>query len=357
MTMTPAALYAQLISEQQLRPDASQAAVIEELETVHHTLTRKPHFWQRWLPQRPSEQPQGLYLWGSVGTGKTCLVDLFYATLPGQRKRRQHYHVFMTQMHQHMTELQGASDPINRIADRLARAIDVLCLDEFMVKDITNAMLLARLIDALLKRNIVLICTSNIVPDELYLNGLQRQNFLPTIALLKQRLKVMELSSEHDYRAEHPQDAQRFHHPDDEEAAHAMSRQFLHLTEGEACDKKLRIAGRPIAVVQRSQNIAWFDFQALCDVPRHHTDFLHIAQQFPIVFISHMPDLRTTPGTLVTTFMHLVDILYEAGTIITISSAVPLESQEPQDTRQRMEFQRTRSRLQQMLSPHWQQAL
>lgn len=338
---SPLERYQQLVDHGELEDDPQQAAVMHQLDGLHHTI--KPRRW--W--QRAEPLPKhGIYLWGSVGSGKTCLMDIFYQATPGCW--RCHSHVFFESLLDQLADLQTTRlDPLPIIAKRIAKQTRLICLDEFQVDDIANAMLLTRLLPLLFAHGINLVTTSNTPPQDLYLNGLQRQNFMPTIALIKRELQILELSSTKDYRQLHQEDQQHWHSPNDDIAEHAMQRQFLHYSNGEVQQKRLWLIGRPLTVLQRSNNSIWFDFLSLCQPPRCQRDYLQLAKKFEIFFISNISPIPANKVDLALNFIHLIDVLYDQQIQLFVSADCPIEDIYPSGQYQ-ARFTRTISRLKEM---------
>jgi cell division protein ZapE len=344
-------------------PDAAQAAAIDELDALWHQLVefkaKRNQFLGRSLLS--PEVPKGLYLWGGVGRGKTFLMDAFYACLPYNRKRRIHFHNFMAEVHQEMKALAGEADPLMALADNIERSTRVLCLDEFHVDDIADAMILGRLLTALLERGVVLMITSNYPPDSLYAKGLQRQNFLPAIELLKSALKVLNIDSGHDYRLRAMTREPLFLVTDtaleDAENEVLMSVLFNRIAgETRRDEKHVDVLGRMIPVKRIAYQVVWFEFKELCGGAHSQTDYLEIAHRFPTVFVSHIPQLTTDLAAEAKRFTWLIDVLYDNHVRLVASAAVPLEEVYA-DEMSFGEASRTASRLAEMQTQHYLQQL
>ncbi|BCK87478.1 cell division protein ZapE [Sideroxyarcus emersonii] len=330
--------------------DTRQTAAIEELETLWHQLVefkaRRNQFLGRSLLS--PAVPKGLYIWGGVGRGKTFLMDGFYHCLPYRRKRRIHFHNFMLEVHQEMKRHAHERDPLMAVAAKIERSTRLLCLDEFHVDDIADAMILGRLLAALLERGVVLLTTSNYSPDALYPNGLQRQNFLPAIALLKRELKVLHLDSDTDYRMLHMARDPLFTLATDAKAEERMGAFFRRLTadmhaETEAIQvKQIRIPVRRVA-----REVVWFDFKVLCGGHHDQSDYLEIAHRYPTVFVSGIPRMTAENAPEARRFAWLIDVLYDNHVKLVASFEV-----EPgmlyEDGRHDSESQRITSRLAEM---------
>ena len=289
MTMTPISYYLKKCHEGLLTQDQQQLDVLSHLQKIYYELLReqkKRTGLQRHF--RSLKLMKGLYLWGGIGIGKTSLMDCFYECIPFKEKRRMHFHEFMRWIHAELKKYQGEKNPINKIADNIAKKTLLLCFDELIVNDITDAMLLARLFDALFSAGVCLVTTSNTHPDDLYYRGLQRPLFLPAIELLKRHTDVTHLMSQTDYRLRHFQQAGVFYTPDDESADAKMEAAFLVLAGHLPINHdSLKINDREIVVKKSTDDIVWFDFEVICHPPRSQHDYLALAHQYKMIFISH----------------------------------------------------------------------
>ena len=339
--------------------DAAQAAAIEELDVLWHQLvdfkSRRNQFLGRSLLS--PEVPRGLYLWGGVGRGKTLLMDAFYASLPYRRKRRIHFHNFMAEVHHEMKALAGEADPLIALADNIAKSTRLLCLDEFHVNDIADAMILGRLITALFERSVVLMTTSNIPPDDLYANGLQRKNFLPVIALLKRELKVMHIENGSDYRLRAMTREPLFLVAKNEPGAAENEARMAALFDKIAGQTRqdvthIEVLGRMIPVKRVAHNVVWFDFRELCGGAHSQPDYLEIAHRYSSVFVSHIPRLTEDFASEARRFNWLIDVFYDNHVRLVATSAVPLEDVFTDDMASG-EFSRTASRLTEMQTLHY----
>lgn len=356
--LTPQARYQQDLAQPDFLPDAAQAKAVAHTQRLFDELLKTPlpkASWRQKLLRRvPSSPPiQGLYFWGGVGRGKTYLVDNFYACLPFAQKQRVHFHHFMRNTHEALKQQQLQRDPLKQIARTLAQNTRVLCLDEFHVSDITDAMILSGLLHALFETGVVLVATSNSPPDELYKNGLQRERFLPAIALLKQHLQVVELDSGVDYRLRALQQAPVYFHPLDSVAEQALAEHFERLSPdvGEV-GKLLHINGRDIPCVRCGDGVVWLDFRVLCNIPRAVKDYIEIATCFNTVLLSHVPQMleeNEADDDFARRLIELVDEFYDRNVKLIISAAVAPEDLY-QGSQLTFAFQRTISRLQEMRS-------
>lgn len=293
---------------------------------------------------------RGLYLWGGVGRGKTYLVDTFVDALPMEHKQRIHFHSFMRAVHAELKELKQQQDPLRIVARRFAEQARVICLDEFFVSDITDAMLLYGLLKELFAQGVTLITTSNILPDDLYKDGLQRARFLPAIDLLKQHLDVLNVDGGVDYRLRYLEKAEIYHYPLDDRAEQVLADVFTHIApEPGHRGGDLEIEGRFIPTLREADGVIWFNFRAICDGPRGTNDYIEIARCFHTVLISNIPVMDWQMENQARRFVNLVDEFYDRSVKLILSAAAPpLEIYTGQKLK--FEFQRTVSRLQEMQS-------
>ena len=336
--------------------DPGQVRIIAGLEKLQARLMRRKPLWRRLhdLVMPGQEQiydpVRGLYIWGDVGRGKTFLMDLFYAGLKIDNKKRIHFHRMMHEVHDRLRSLGDIEDPLDRVAADIAKETRVLCFDEFFVSDIGDAMILGRLLDGLFRRGVTLVATSNSRPDDLYKDGLQRQRFLPAINQLKQHTETINLIGDTDYRLRLLQKAGTYLTPDDEHAAQALASFFeesasTRIREDEALD----INGRQIRARKCAKGVVWFDFESVCEGPRSQADYIEIARWYPSVIISGVPRLDSGQDDQARRFIALVDEFYDRRVKLVISAdsdAATLYS----GVRLRFEFDRTASRLIEMQS-------
>ena len=347
---SPTERYAAAIAAGRLRPDPGQARAVEAFEQLHGALDgtgrRSP---VRFLRRR-REGVRGLYLWGGVGRGKTLLMDDFFAGLAGVPKRRAHFHRFMSSVHAELNRLRAerVKDPLGLVATDWAAEVRVLCLDEFHVRDIADAMILARLLRGLFERGVTLVTTSNVPPTRLYQGGLQRDRFLPAIAELEFRLQVLELAGTEDHRLRALERADVYHAPLGPAASASMEACFASLEpSGRTEDGPLVILGRRIATVRRADGIAWFGFDQLCDGPRGAADYIEIARCFHTVLLSDVPVIGPRDRNRARRFISLVDELYDRQVNLVVSAAAPPAGLYPRGP-DAFEYRRTRSRLEEM---------
>ncbi|MEJ1958174.1 MAG: cell division protein ZapE [Nitrosomonadales bacterium] len=357
--MSPKAWYRAASALPDFVCDAAQAIAIDRLDELWHQLmdfkTKRNQFLGRSL--RNPDVPSGLYLWGGVGRGKTFLMDAFYECLPYRRKRRIHFHNFMAEVHHEMKLLGGSNDPLITLAQNIAQSTRVLCLDEFHVDDIADAMILGRLVAAMLERGVVLLTTSNYPPDGLYPHGLQRQNFLPAIDLLKRKLKVLNVDGGNDYRlqtaAREPLFIVATGADEDIASESRLTALFERVAAGTThTGRHIQIMGRPIPVNRAAQNVVWFEFKELCGGAHAQEDYLEIAHHYPTVFLSHIPKMATEQAAEIRRFIWLIDVLYDNHVkLVATSAASPAEI--CTGAMASGEFSRTASRLIEMQSGHY----
>lgn len=298
---------------------------------------------------------KGLYLWGGVGRGKTFIVDNFFHCLPFKEKKRIHFHRFMQEVHHELKKLDNVQEPLMYIADKFAQDFRVLCFDEFHVSDITDAMLLGKLLQGLFDRGVCLVATSNDAPDELYKGGLQRARFLPAIDLLKKYTLVSEVDNGIDYRFRVLQQAEIFHSPLDDDANNKLADYFDQLSPDHVViTDNLTIEGRQIKPKKHTDGVVWFDFSELCDGPRGAADYIEIAKEFQTVLISDIPVLGKEQDDQARRFMTMIDEFYDHKVKVIMTAAAPI-SDLYQGQRLSKSFKRTVSRLQEMCTVEYLQ--
>ena len=352
---TPRQRYVSAVEHGELLPDPAQARLVDCTQELYETLTRdsaKPRNildgLRGIIRDRDRTPIKGLYIWGGVGRGKSMLVNEFHDALPFESKLRIHFHAFMQYIHGELKALARRENPLELVADGLARDTRVICFDEFHVSDIADAMILGGLLQRLFERRVTLVATSNIAPDELYRNGLQRARFLPAIDLIKKHTRVVELDSVLDYRLRALERVEIYHHPLDAQAEAALSDAFEKLSpEGVVQPALIEIAGRSVDALRAAEGIAWFDFAALCETPRSAADYIEIARRFHTILLARVPRLddENRDGTL--RFIHLIDALYERSVNLIISAQGPAESLYA-GRKLKQKFARAASRLEEM---------
>ncbi|MQP65193.1 cell division protein ZapE [Niveispirillum sp. SYP-B3756] len=362
MTEGPLSVYRARRGTGTLKADPAQELAAEKLQSLWHALKDyKPASGQTgWrarfgLTRRPDPAPQGLFIYGDVGRGKSMLMDLFYETVPVEQKVRVHFHAFMLEVHErlHAIRREGSvarkgGDEVVELSKQIAAKGWLLCFDEFHVTDVTNAMILGRLFTALFDQGIVMVATSNWAPDDLYKDGLNRPLFLPFIALLKEKLDVLHLASERDYRLARLMGAKVYHYPLGPGSSTAMQRTFDDLTDGQTPEPvELTVQGRKVAVPRAARGVAWFSFDDLCAKPLGAGDYLAIATHFHTVLIDYVPKLSDAQRNEAKRFMTLIDALYEHKVNAVIAAEVAPERIYAEGTHA-FEFQRTVSRMMEM---------
>jgi cell division protein ZapE len=353
--MTPLQKYQQDLTRDDFQYDAAQENAVAQLQRLYNDFlafkTPPTSFWQRLRGKVPAQQPmQGLYFWGGVGRGKTYLVDTFYECLPTTRKLRIHFHRFMHRVHEELKLLKGVSDPLQRVADKFKQETDILCFDEFFVSDITDAMILGTLMQALFARGITLVATSNIEPDGLYRNGLQRARFLPAIALIKQHTHIVNVDSGIDYRLRTLEKAEIYHQPLDMQAETNLLQYFNALsTEPRQHNVQIDVANRKLHARYEADGVVWFGFDQLCETARSQYDYMELSRCYHTVLLSGVKTMGRQNDDVARRFIALVDEFYERHVKLIISAEAELE-QLYQDGILNFEFRRCVSRLQEMQS-------
>ncbi|MCK2043756.1 cell division protein ZapE [Chromohalobacter salexigens] len=372
---TPLEKYRQDLQRDDFEYDPDQEEAVKHLQRLYDDLVNAPRqsssapsisgdglkskvaklFGKKSAPS-PFEAPPavlGLYFWGGVGRGKTYLVDTFYETLPFADKMRTHFHRFMQRVHNELTHYKGEKNPLTLIAGKFASEARVICLDEFFVKDITDAMILANLLEALFAQGVVLVTTSNIVPDDLYKNGLQRARFIPAIDLLKRHCDVVNVDSGIDYRLRALEQVKIFYHPWGEAADRALGESFHAIAgaEGER-DAEIDVNHRVLQPRRLHEDVVWFEFETLCDGPRSQNDYIELSREFHTVLVSNVPQMSGATEDLARRFINLVDEFYDRGVKLLLSAEVAIESLYTHGQLE-FEFERTLSRLQEMQSKEY----
>ncbi|ADO46756.1 cell division protein ZapE [[Enterobacter] lignolyticus] len=367
-SITPTSRYLEALSAGSHQPDDVQQEAVARLEAIYQALTSRPHSaavtnngglratFSRLLGKRePVVVPsvRGLYMWGGVGRGKTWLMDLFYHSLPEGRKQRLHFHRFMLRVHEELTALQGHTDPLEIIADRFKAETDVLCFDEFFVSDITDAMLLGGLMKALFARGITLVATSNIPPDELYRNGLQRARFLPAIEAIKTHCEVMNVDAGVDYRLRTLTQAHLWLSPLTASTRQQMDKLWLALAGAPRENAPLlEINHRPLQTMGAENQTLAVSFSTLCVDARSQHDYIALSRLFHTVMLFDVPVMTPHSENEARRFIALVDEFYERHVKLVVSAEVPLYNIY-QGERLKFEFQRCLSRLQEMQSEEY----
>jgi len=329
--------------------DAAQLRALDRLQRLYDDLVEfrnaRLSLLRRWL--RPPVPPRGVYLWGSVGRGKSFLMDAFYAAVPLRRKARVHFHAFMKGVHDELRMLTREEDPLATVAARIARRHRLICFDEFHVSDVADAMILGRLMTALFGRGTVFVLTSNYRPDDLYPNGLQRQKLLPTIALLKQWLDVVEVDGDTDYRLRELEQAAAYYVTPPGAADARLAALFERMRPGPDEDPRLTVDSRLLKAKKRAGSLVWFNFATLCEGPRSQIDYLELARRFSVIIVSDVPRLSPDMSNAARRFTWLVDVFYDHRVKLLVSAEVVAGEVYREGPNSR-EFARTVSRLTEM---------
>ena len=358
--LAPSARYLEGVAAHRWESDPTQLALLPEFDRMHAQLcipreTDNGLFGRlkSLLGNDQTTPVPGLYLWGTVGRGKTFLMDLFVSSLPSGIALRRHFHRFMGEVHESLRELGQRQSPLVEVAAGIAARCRVLCLDEFLVNDIGDAMILANLFDALFAQGVTLVTTSNTAPSNLYKGGLQRARFLPAIALLEKHCHVVEMASSHDWRLRALTQAPVYLTPPGVEAHRALERIFANQAIGDLqMGGSLHINNRDIPVVKRAENILWFEFDALCEGPRAVADYIALAKAGPAIIIANVPQFTVYSEDAARRFVQLVDEFYDRHVKLVLSAAAPI-TELYDGERLRAEFGRTESRLIEMQSEEY----
>ena len=349
--MSVRAVYEEELKKRGFQSDPAQLRAIEALEQCASdwaAYRAKRSNALKKLINRP-EIPKGVYMFGGVGRGKSFLMDCFYEAVPIKRKTRLHFHEFMREVHRELTAMQGTVNPLDVLGKEMAKRYRLICFDEFHVADITDAMILHRLLVALFDNGVGFVTTSNFMPDGLYPNGLHRDRILPAIALLNQRMNVLNVDNGTDYRRRTLEMVKLYHSPLGAQADAEMQDAFNRLATGPDEDAVLHIEARKIQSRRRSGGVVWFDFMAICGGPRSQNDYLEIATQFHTVLLSNVPHMPVSMASEARRFTWLIDVLYDRRVKLILSAAVGPEALYTEGPMSH-EFPRTISRLHEMQS-------
>jgi cell division protein ZapE len=356
-------IYRRALERRGFLADASQSASVERLQRLYDEWTaykaRRSTALRR-LVVRP-ELPRGIYLWGGVGRGKSFLMDSFYRCLPLKRKRRVHFHHFMRDVHRELETLRGTEDPLDALAALIAKRYRLICFDEMHVSDIADAMILSRLLVRTMDRGVVFCMTSNYHPDELYKDGLKRENFLPVIELLKERLDVVHLDSGVDYRRRAMEHVRVYYTPLGVGTDRRLMETFRRIADVEEERHELDVEGRAIRYRHRAGGVVWFDFKLICGWGRSQNDYLDLSRRFHTLLVSGVPRMGLAQADEARRFTLLVDVLYDNRVKLILSAEVPPEGlldtgENAGDARLRamvFQFDRTVSRLIEMQTPQY----
>jgi cell division protein ZapE len=334
--------------------DPAQLRAVAALERCANEWTdfkqRRSNSLKKFINRLPI--PRGVYMFGGVGRGKSFLMDCFYNAVPLRRKTRLHFHEFMREVHRELADMQGTVNPLDELGKRMAKRYRLVCFDEFHVADVTDAMILHRLLEAMQKYGIGMVTTSNFHPDGLYPDGLHRDRILPAIELLKDTMDVLNVDNGTDYRRRALEHVQLYHTPLVAETERELEETFARLAEAHDENPVLHIEAREIRAIRRAGGVVWFDFKTLCGGPRSQNDYLEIASQFHTVLLSNVPHMPVNMASQARRFTWLVDVLYDRRVKLVLSAAVPAEQLYTEGPLAH-EFPRTVSRLNEMQSKEY----
>ncbi len=353
---TVAALYERECTRLGYRRDPVQERVVALLDDLRSRLLApqpKGGLLKGLLSRKEHQLQKGLYLWGGVGRGKTWLMDLFYQSLPFKERQRSHFHRFMQSVHDELKKHQDRADPLESIAEKIAKKTRIICFDEFFVSDIADAMLLGNLFRGLFQRGVTLVATSNVPPDDLYKEGLQRARFLPAIELLKQHTQVVHVDSKTDYRLRLLERATTWFDAHDARTTPALVNLFEAMAgEPGAVDATLTLNHRRLHAKRHAGDVIWFTFKELCDGPRGQADYIEIARCYHTVFVSDIPGLGVESENQTRRFITMVDEFYDRAVKLIISADKPVTDLY-HGAKLKFEFERTQSRLIEMQSQEY----
>ncbi len=350
--------YQRDLEKPEFEEDQAQLEAVQHLQSLYDGLVAaddgsvQDGFFKRfaWAKKTSIEPIKGLYFWGGVGRGKTYLVDMFYDTLPFDRKLRMHFHRFMRRVHNERKQLRDQQDPLQVIGKQLAQEARILCFDEFVVNDVADAVILARLMKVLFEHGVSFVATSNVEPKDLYLNGLQRDLFMPAIDMIYNYTDVVNLDSGIDYRLRFLDKAETYFSPLNDDAEKGMAYNFENLAPDVGVGAgTIEIEGRDLTFIRRADGVVWFDFLELCDGPRSQNDYIELARCFQSILVSNVMIMDKLKDDQARRFINLIDVLYDHNVKLIIS-AQTLATELYIGKRVSFEFQRTISRLQEMQS-------
>jgi cell division protein ZapE len=358
--LSPLDKYNQDLTRDDFLHDEAQENAVKNLQRLYEDLQNKPlattgfkkvfNRWKRVVAKSEVKPIQGLYFWGGVGRGKTYLVDTFYDCLPFNNKMRVHFHRFMHRVHQELKSLTGQSDPLKIIAKRFADETCIICFDEFFVSDITDAMILGTLFEELFSHNVTLVATSNIIPDELYRNGLQRARFLPAIKLINKYCDVVNVDSGVDYRLRTLEQAEIYHSPLDQKAEDNLKQYFKQLSVEVGKENiAIEVNNRSLLTIEESDGVVHFDFEVLCESARSQSDYMELSRLYHTVLLANVKKMSVDSDDAARRFIALVDEFYERNVKLIISAEVAMEALYSHGNLV-FEFKRCLSRLQEMQS-------
>jgi cell division protein ZapE len=345
------ALYEATLRQRGYTSDAAQLRAIDALGRCEQEWAdykaRRSNAVTKLLVRPPI--PRGVYMWGGVGRGKSFLMDCFFQSVPLTRKTRLHFHEFMREVHRELQDLKGTPNPLQELGARIARRFRLICFDEFHVSDVTDAMILHRLLESMFANRVSIVTTSNFHPDGLYPNGLHRDRILPAIALLKSKLEVINVDAGTDYRRRTMEQVPRYLYPLRPEAEAALSKAFDEIAEARDDDPVLHIEQREITARRKAGGVIWFDFKWLCGGPRSQNDYLEIASRFHTLILSNVPQMAPRMASEARRFTLLIDVLYDRRVKLIMSAEVPADQLYLEGPLAH-EFPRTVSRLMEMQS-------
>ncbi|MFB1094354.1 cell division protein ZapE [Vibrio diabolicus] len=357
--MTPLQQYQKDIAEHGFQRDEAQYQAVVALDKLYHAIVEfqsapVPQLskWQKLMGKKIDmpEPPKGLYFWGGVGRGKTYLMDAFFDALPTQRKMRVHFHRFMYRVHDELKLLGDVENPLAKVADKFKEEADVVCFDEFFVSDITDAMILATLLQEMFKRQMILVATSNIEPQNLYRNGLQRARFLPAIDMILARCDVLNVDSGVDYRLRTLEQAEIYHYPLDEQANINLNKYYHQLTgERQIVAHQIEVNHRQLEVIEASDGVLHASFAQLCQTARSQNDYIELSRIYHTVLLADVQQMNRKIDDAARRFIALVDEFYERNVKLIISAEVPMEDLYTEGQLE-FEFKRCLSRLTEMQS-------
>ena len=345
-------LYEATLAERGYQADPAQLRAIDALERCENEWAdykaRRNSPLSKYLGRHPPI-PRGVYMHGGVGRGKSFLMDCFFNAVPLTRKTRLHFHEFMREVHRELAELKGTVNPLHELGQRISRRHRLICFDEFHVADVTDAMILHRLLESMFEHRVSIVTTSNFHPDGLYPHGLHRERILPAIALLKDKLEVISVDNGIDYRRRTMEHMKLYHTPLGPAADAEMSEAFGRLAEAKDESPLLHIEHRELRARRRAGGVVWFDFKELCGGPRSQNDYLELATQFHTVLVSNVPQMTPRHASEARRFTWLVDVMYDRRVKLIMSAEVPPELLYAEGPLAH-EFPRTVSRLAEMQS-------
>lgn len=349
--------YEHVLAERGYASDPSQLNAVARLQQAYDEWVnfreRRSSRIKR-LVNRP-DVPRGIYLWGGVGRGKSFLMDSFFTVVPVVRKTRLHFHEFMRDIHRQLDEQKDVEDPLNIVAAKIARKYRLICFDEFHVSDIADAMILYNLMSALFERGVSFVLTSNYAPEGLYPDGLHRDRMLPAIALLTEKLDIVQVDAGTDYRKRIMAQVDVYHTPLDGDAERALGQSFSSIAESSDQDPRITIESRELRALRRAGGIIWFDFATLCGGPRSQNDYLEIASRFHTVILSGVPQMSAEMASEARRFTWLIDVLYDHRVKLMMSAEVAPELLYTEG-RMAHEFHRTVSRILEMQSVEYKES-